>query len=199
MKPRWRKTDDTAVYDARIFTLRRATYFRDEGGKREPIARTYHYFDSCDWANIVPITPEGRVVLVRQFRVGLDDFVIETPGGMVDPSDASPLEAARRELREETGYESENIVPLGRTHPNPATQNNSIWFFAAFGVRKIGEQRLDPGEDIELEIVDLAEADRMIAEGRISHALVLNAFDLLRRKLETGKLGWGGGGVYKKK
>jgi ADP-ribose pyrophosphatase len=188
MKTRWKKIEDTAVYDARIFTLRRATYLRDEGGGGEPAARTYHYFDSCDWVNIIPITPEGRVVLIRQFRVGLDDFVIETPGGMVDPSDVSPLEAARRELREETGFDSERVVPLGRTHPNPATQDNSIWFFAALDVHSVGGQSLDPGEDIELEIVDLAEADRMIAEGRISHALVLNAFDLLRRKFpELGR------------
>lgn len=182
MKPRWTKTDDVEVYDARIFTLRRASYLRGGETDRERESRSYHYVDSCDWVNIVPLTPERRVILIRQFRVGADDFVIETPGGMVDPADASPLDAARRELREETGYGSDDFVPIGRSHPNPATQNNSIWFFAALGVRKIGEQSLDPGEDIELEVVDLADVDRMIGAGRISHALVLNAFDFLKRK-----------------
>lgn len=181
MKPRWKKTEDAEVYDARIFTLRRVTYGRDGGQGRKPAEQGYYYFNSCDWVNVVPITPDRRVVLIRQFRVGLDDFVVETPGGMVDPSDASPLEAARRELREETGYGSDDIVPIGRSHPNPATQNNAIWFFAARDVRELGAQNLDPGEDIELEIVDLADIDGMIETGRITHALVLNAFDFLKR------------------
>jgi 8-oxo-dGTP pyrophosphatase MutT (NUDIX family) len=182
MKSPWTKTEDITVYDARIFTLHRVKYGRDGGPGRGPAPQGYYYLNSCDWVNVVPITPERRVVLIRQFRVGLGDFVVETPGGMVDPTDASPLEAARRELREETGYGSDDIVPIGRSHPNPATQNNSIWFFAARDVRKIGEQSLDPGEDIELEIVDLADIDGMIETGRITHALVLNAFDFLKRK-----------------
>lgn len=182
MKQRWTKTDDIAVYDARIFTLRRASYLRGARTDREAETGTYHYIDSYDWVNIVPLTTERRVILIRQFRIGVDDFIIETPGGMVDPADASPLEAARRELREETGYGSDEIIPIGRSHPNPATQNNSVWFFAALGVRKIGEQRLDPGEDIELEVMDLADVDRLIAVGRITHALALNAFDFLKRK-----------------
>lgn len=181
MRSRWTKTDDVAVYDARIFTLHQAKYRRPARPGREPEERTYHYFDSCDWVNIVPLTPDLNVVLIRQFRVGVDDFVVETPGGMVDPADASPLAAARRELREETGYGSDDIVPIGRSHPNPATQNNSVWFFAARGVRKLGEQNLDPGEDIEIVLADLADVEAMIAAGQITHALVLNAFDFLRR------------------
>ncbi len=181
MSARWTKTSDVAVYDARIFTLRQSTYRRPIRPGGAPEERTYHYFDSCDWVNVVPITPDGRIVLIRQFRVGVDDFVIETPGGMVDPGDASPLAAARRELLEETGYGSDDIVPIGRSHPNPATQDNSIWFFAARNVRKLGEQTLDPGEDIEIVLAGRAEVEAMISDARISHALVLNAFDFLRR------------------
>ena len=181
MKPFWKKAEDVEVYDARIFTLRRVRYDRGGSPGRGPAEQGYFYFSSCDWVNIVPITPDRRVILIRQFRVGVNDFVVETPGGMVDPSDASPLEAARRELREETGYGSDDIVPIGRAHPNPATQDNAVWFFAARDVRRLGGQNLDPGEDIEIEIVDLADIDGMIETGRITHSLVLNAFDFLRR------------------
>ncbi len=182
MSTRWTKVDDAPVYDARIFTLRRTKYRRPAAGTGpQSEERTYHYFDSCDWVNVVPLTSDLRVVLIRQFRVGVDDFVLETPGGMVDPSDASPLEAARRELREETGFGSDDFVPIGRSHPNPATQDNSIWFFAARNVRKIGEASPEPGEDIEVVIAGLAEVEAMISSGRITHALVLNAFDFLRR------------------
>ena len=182
MKSRWTKTGDALIQDARIFRLRGATYRRDRGPGLTPEVREYHYLDSADWANIVPLTEDRKVVLIRQFRIGIGDVALETPGGMVDPGDAGPLEAARRELVEETGYGSEDLEMIGRSFPNPAIQNNTIWFFVARGVRKIGGQRLDPGEDIETELVGLEEVDRLIAEGRIAHALVLNAFDFLKRK-----------------
>jgi ADP-ribose pyrophosphatase len=182
MRARWTKTDDVLVHDARIFRLRRAAYRRDGGSGRDPEVRSYHYFDSADWANVIPLTPDRKVVLIRQFRIGIGDIVLETPGGMVDPGDAAPLDAAKRELLEETGYGSDDLEPIGHSHPNPATQNNTIWFFVARGVRKLGGQSLDPGEDIETELVDLKDIDRLIESGEITHALVLNAFDFLRRK-----------------
>jgi ADP-ribose pyrophosphatase len=182
MKPRWKKTADTTVFDARIFTLNRATFGREGGPEEAAARRPFYYLSSCDWVNVVPITPDRKVVLIRQFRVGVNDFVLETPGGMVDPADPSPLEAAKRELLEETGYSPQEFEPIGRSHPNPATQNNSIWFFAAPEARKSGPQNLDPSEDIEVELVDLLEIDRLIDAGEIDHALVLNAFDFLKRK-----------------
>ena len=182
MKTRWKKTADATVFDARIFTLNRATFSRDGAAADDPSARPFYYLSSCDWVNVVPITPDRKIVLIRQFRVGVNDLVLETPGGMVDPADPSPLEAAGRELLEETGYASDDIAPIGRSHPNPATQNNSVWFFAARDARKVGPQSLDPSEDIEIELVDIGEIDRLIDAGSITHALVLNAFDFLKRK-----------------
>jgi len=98
--------------------------------------------------------------------------VIETPGGWSIPAtlrlSPRPAGASRRD-----GYGSDDIVPIGRSHPNPATQNNSVWFFAARDVRPLGEQSLDPGEDIEIVLAGLTEVEAMISGGRITHALVL--------------------------
>jgi ADP-ribose pyrophosphatase len=178
----WTKKSDAAVNDARIFELRRATFERAGGPGKASRVGTYYYLNSCDWINVVPVTSEGRVVLIRQFRAGLNDVVLETPGGMVEAADGSPLEAAKRELLEETGFGAEEFELIGKSHPNPAIQNNATWFFLARNATPRSGQNLDPGEDIEIEVVDLAGIDELIDSGRITHALVLNAFDFMKRK-----------------
>jgi len=182
MPSRWKKTGEETVHDAGIFKLKRAAFEREDRAKGIHDARKYYYLDSGDWINIVALTREGKVVLIRQFRIGLNDVVLETPGGMVEPEDGSPLEAAKRELLEETGFASEDFELIGTSHPNPAIQNNAIWFFLARDAARRSGQNLDPGEDIEVEAVDLKDVDRLIDSGRITHALVLNAFDFLKRK-----------------
>jgi len=178
----WTKTSIKTVYDARIFKLKKATFRRDEGQGKSAFAHPFYFLDSCDWVNIIPVTPDLKVVLIRQFRAGVNNVVLETPGGMVEAEDRSPVDAARRELLEETGYGSDEIEPIGKSFPNPAIQNNAIWFFVARNARAIAPQSPEPGEDIEIEVVDLAHIDGLIDSGRISHALVLNAFDFLKRK-----------------
>jgi ADP-ribose pyrophosphatase len=178
----WTKNSSETVYDARIFKLKKAIFRRDEGRGKSSFAHPFYYLDSCDWVNIVPVTPDLKVVLIRQFRAGLNDIVLETPGGMVEAEDRAPVDAARRELLEETGYGSDDIEAIGRSFPNPAILNNATWFFVAHNARTIASQNPDPGEDIEIEVVDLAHIDGLIDSGQISHALVLNAFDFLKRK-----------------
>ena len=178
----WTRNNVETVYDARIFKLKKATFRRDGRQGQGPFAHPYYYLDSCDWVNIIPVTPDHKVVLIRQFRAGLNSIILETPGGMVDAEDRSPVEAARRELLEETGYGSDAIEPIGKSFPNPAIQNNAIWFFVANNARALAPQSPEPGEDIEVEVVGLVDIDRLIDSGRISHALVLNAFDFLKRK-----------------
>jgi 8-oxo-dGTP pyrophosphatase MutT (NUDIX family) len=95
---------------------------------------------------------------------------------MIDAADASPLEAARRELLEETGYRAGEIVQTGVIAPNPAMQSNRAWSFLARDVEQVGAPKLDGGEDIEVVKVPLAEIPARVAAGEISHALVVVAF-----------------------
>lgn len=88
--------------------------------------------DSASWVNVVPVTTEGNVVLIRQFRHGIRDVVLEIPGGVID-GDEDPADAAARELREETSYVAENIRLLSRVLPNPAVQNNYLYRPAVYG------------------------------------------------------------------
>jgi 8-oxo-dGTP pyrophosphatase MutT (NUDIX family) len=144
-----------------------------------PAKGTEHAFyvlEGADWVNVVALTGTGDMLFVRQWRHGTGDETLEIPGGCVDPGDASPLEAARRELREETGFVSDDWTELGWVSPNPAIQANRCFTFLARACRKVGEPSPDGNEDLRVETIPEAEVPGLVRAGRIRHALVLAAF-----------------------
>lgn len=176
----WQRLDSQTIYTCRIFSLRKDRNRSPRDGREHD----FFVLDSGDWVNIVPVTPDDEVVLIHQYRHGIDDITLEIPGGMVDPHDPSPLHAARREMQEETGYDSEDIIPLGSIHPNPAIQGNRCHTFLARNVEKRFEPHFDTTEETEVTLVPVASLPDLVRQGRITHALVVTAFywfDLLRR------------------
>ena len=161
--------EDTTDY--RIFQVRRDLY------RFEPTGRSQDFMilDCADWVNVVPVTADGNVVLIRQFRHGIREVTLEIPGGMIDRGEP-PEVAAARELREETGYKAEKIRLLARVLPNPAMQNNHLYLFAAEGCRKAGETDFDAFEQIEVLERPLSDIPAMIARGEIPHVMVIAAF-----------------------
>jgi len=130
-----------------------------------------------DWVNVIPVTDQGEVVLIRQFRCATEEFTLEVPGGLVDPGE-EPLEAGLRELREETGYVPGIVSSLGTIAPNPAIFNLHCHIFLAEGVEFSGQRSLDATEDIVVVRKSLSEIPSMLLDGTISHSLVLCAFAL---------------------
>ena len=116
------------------------------------------------------------MVLIRQYRVGIDAVTLEIPGGMVDAADGSPAESARRELLEETGYAADEMVQIGRVTSNPAFINNYTHTFLALNARPVAETSFDSAEYIEFELADIDEIPALIASGKITHALVIAGF-----------------------
>lgn len=137
--------------------------------------KRFSVIDSADWVNIIALTQENHVVLVRQYRVGANHVCLEIPGGMVDPGE-TPAQAAARELLEETGYTAAHWQQLGRVSPNPALHTNSLYTFLATGAEQTAAQRLDSSEVIDVEHATLADCHSAIRAGRIDHALVIVAF-----------------------
>lgn len=123
-----------------------------------------------DWATVAAFTPDGDALLVRQHRHGVDALVLETAGGLVDPGE-TPIDAAARELREETGYQATRLESLGWVHPNPALQGNRLHLLVAPDVVQVGERELDEHEDTEPVLLPRAELWRMLRSGEIRHAL----------------------------
>jgi ADP-ribose pyrophosphatase len=124
-----------------------------------------------DWATILAVTKQQQVVLVRQYRHGAQKVMLELPGGAMDARDESPLQAARRELLEETGYDSEHFIQIGCVSPNPANQTNLIYSFLALDVEKVSGQNLDDTEDIEVELKPLDEVIRMARSGELFQSM----------------------------
>jgi ADP-ribose pyrophosphatase len=145
----------------------------------------FFLIDTPDWVNVLPITADGQVVMVRQFRHGPQRVTLEVPGGLIDSHEHDPALAAARELREETGYEAERLELLGVMNPNPSMMQNRCFAYLATGCRPAGELRMDPGEDIEVVTLPLAELDARIAAGAIEHAIVLATISFYRARIAT--------------
>lgn len=167
----WERVGSELLGDFRIFKLRQDQRISPRNGR----TLNFYVLESVDWVNVIPITDEGDVIMIRQFRHGTEEFSLEVPGGMVDPGE-EPLEAAQRELLEETGYTCDELIPLGSVAPNPAIMNNRCHTFVALGARPAVEQKLGAGEDIGIEIIPHVDIARAITDGLINHALVIVAF-----------------------
>ena len=141
-----------------------------------------------NWVNIVPVTADGKIVLVEQHRFGTDTLTLETPGGAVDPHEKDFTMSALRELEEETGLTTQRMLALPGFPPNPAIQNNRITYFVAFDCQPLAQPRdaNDLFEQIKLHYVDVKEALQMARTGQINHALaalaLLLAEPLLARR-----------------
>jgi ADP-ribose pyrophosphatase len=134
----------------------------------------YYTIDTRDWVNIIPVTAEGEVVMIKQYRHGSREVTLEIPGGLVDENSAEA--AALRELVEETGYEGDTVSFLGRTNPNPAIFNNLCHTYLVENAKKVSETNFDADEDIEVLLVPIADIPALIEKGLINHALVIIAF-----------------------
>lgn len=166
----WTLTGRRRVYETAWFSLREDRMVSPRTGLEAP----YYVLEVADWVNVVALTPERDLVLVRQYRFGRERFSLEVPGGVIEPGE-DPRDAAVRELREETGFEGERVEPLGCLEPNPALQNNRCFTFVVEGCRRVAEPELDEGEDVTVELMPLARLPEAIARGELTHSMALAA------------------------
>ncbi|HEX2953389.1 MAG TPA: NUDIX hydrolase [Bacillota bacterium] len=170
LKP-WQVLSERSIYRFGTTEMKEEICLHPEKGIKAPFFR----MTFLDWVNVVPITPENQVVLVRQFRKGTHDFSIETPGGTMDPEEHDPYQAGMRELEEETGYRCDSLDYLGNVEANPAIQNNRCHFYLARDARPVGIKHFDEWEDLELLVVPWNEVMEWISVGKITHSLAILA------------------------
>ncbi|RYY97675.1 MAG: NUDIX hydrolase [Chitinophagaceae bacterium] len=126
-----------------------------------------------DWVNAFALTKEGKVLMVRQYRHGIDSIETELPGGVAEEGES--MEAAcRREVLEETGYHFENFKLLGRVSANPSTTNNFTHFFLATGGEKVADQKLDHSEELEVLEWTIDEVKAFVRENKMMQSLHVN-------------------------
>lgn len=167
----WRTAAVETLFSHRLFRLERHRLEAEAAGRESMVLQ------APDWVNVVPLLPGERVLLVRQWRFGIQAPTLEIPGGMVEGEDERA--AAERELYEETGHRAASWVRLGEVHPNPAFLSNRCGTWLATGLERLADPPGDGEEEIELETVALSEIPRRVERGEISHALVIAAFYLL--------------------
>lgn len=175
----WRRVSTEHVADCRVFEVTRQ---RNEN-PRDRLAHDFYVLRAADWVNIIPITANGEVVMVEQYRHGIDQVTLEIPGGIVDEGEDAQT-AGVRELYEETGYRAAEVIGLGTTHPNPAILNNRLHTYFAPNVVADGAPPMlhDATEETLVRLVPIADVPGLIATGVITHALVVVGFHLLSLK-----------------
>lgn len=167
----WKLGEETPAHDYRVFS----TAFV-EGTHPQTGARKRFSLIRCqDWVNVVALTTDDRIVMLRQFRPGDARVHLEIPGGLIDPGE-DPVAAAVRELAEETGYVGGNAELIGRVAPNPALQNNTLFTVRIRGVALGQAPTPDDGEVLAVTTASRADCRRWLVDGTISHALVMVAF-----------------------
>lgn len=167
----WNKLKEWNLQKTVVFDIQVRTMQSPDGASEAD----FYSIQCRDWVNIVPLTEDNKIILVEQFRHGIQDLTLEIPGGIIG-SHQSPQQAALAELEEETGYTSTDLRPLGSFHPNPAIQTNLAHLYLATGCRPaLGGQRLDELEDIAIHFVSLDELKKLVDAGRVSHCLTLAA------------------------
>lgn len=169
-KSAWGILKDKKVFETPIFSLHQLSLDPENQESTHP----FYILNAPEWINIIALTPDDDIVLVEQYRAGIHDVTLEIPGGMVDGVE-SPLESAKRELLEETGFASSDWEFLGKTSSNPAILSNFTHLFLAKNCKQVSEQQPDGSEDIKIHKLQISKFFELVQNGTIHHAIVLAA------------------------
>jgi 8-oxo-dGTP pyrophosphatase MutT (NUDIX family) len=175
----WKEENRRNVFTCPVFTIRESTC-RSPENELKP----FTVLDAPDWAIVIPLieTSKGKAfVMVRQWRHGTQELSLEFPGGVFEPGEDG-LEAAARELREETAYIPGKIEKLGEMKPNPALMSNQVHFFLAEDLSPLKNQALDEDEYLDVEIIPETEVFQNMGHTPYIHALMASALTLYWKK-----------------
>jgi 8-oxo-dGTP pyrophosphatase MutT (NUDIX family) len=177
----WSIVREDKEYDTPVFNLYKRRSKHPSG-----LEGTFYVVDTPDWVNIVAINNSDEIILIDQFRHGMEKITTEIPGGMIDPGE-SALKAAQRELREETGLASTQWSQIGMVEANPAIMKNRTYTFLALRCEQVQEPEPDPHEEIRVHHYPADQIFELVDDGTIRHSLVVAALTHYQRWMEQGE------------
>ena len=176
---KWKTLSSTYLFNDRWFKVRKEVCETPAGKIVDP----YYVYEFPTWVGAVPVTEEGKIVMVRQYRHALGETLFEIPGGCVDDTDKDFQDAIARELLEETGYSFSTYEYLGKISPNPSTNTNLLHMFLAKGGKKVAEQLLDENEEIEVVLLSIDELKILLRENKILQSMHVSCIMYALEKL----------------
>lgn len=180
-KGKWKVLKSEYLFRRPWLTVRRDCVELPDG-RQNP---EFYVLEYPDWVNVIAITEDGKFVMERQYRHGLGKTCFEIPAGVIEEGE-DPLDAAKRELMEETGYGEGTWRKIMTVSGNSSTTDNLSHCYVAEGVRKISGQHLDSTEDLETVLLDTAQVKDLMVNDQIKQALM--AAPLWRYFSEQGLL-----------
>ncbi len=163
---RWQMLSSEYVYRDRWFQARADSCRFPDGRIIEP----YYVVELPDWCNMVVVTEDEKIILVRQYRYPVDQVTYELPGGVIEKGE-DPRTAAKREMEEETGYTTDDVEFIMKLAPNPAINNNTAYFFLAKNARPAVSTNPDAFEDIDIVSFSKEAIIRLVEENKMQHGV----------------------------
>ncbi|MGE8429426.1 MAG: NUDIX hydrolase [Sphingobacterium sp.] len=175
---KWKLLSSAYICKEPWATLRRDTCELPDGR----INDHYYVLEYPDWVNMIGITEQNELLVIKQYRHGAGIIALEIPAGTTEAGE-DPKNAAVREMLEETGYQFDRIEEIATLYANPATSGNITYTYLMTGGKKVQEQALDEHEEIDVYRIPLEEAKRMLLDNKFNQALHASALFYAFNKL----------------
>ena len=179
---KWKVLESTYLHKEPWLTIRKDKCQLPNGN----IVPAFYVNEYPDWVNAFALTKEGKVIMVRQYRHGINSIETELPGGVVEEGETWQ-EGVKRETLEETGYTFDKVEYLGKISANPSTTNNFMHMFLATGGEKVADQDLDDSEEVEVLLMTIDEVKALVKENKIMQSLHVNCIMYALARLEEMK------------
>lgn len=164
----WQVLEQTYLFRRPPWLVLRVDHLKLPSGAEIP---EYWISEFPPWVNVLAVTNNDELVLIRQYRPALAQVHFELPAGVVDPEDPSLQVAAQRELAEETGYGGGQWSLFATLSPNPALQTNLSYTFLAQGVESLSQARPEQTEDLRVHLIPIRQAEALLSEDNMIQAL----------------------------